>query len=244
MQSFTIAYSQSDLFGKLIIWSLVMLSILCWIVLSYKIWQAKEVRKISLRFQQLVLANKEQLLSLEAEKFLHSTHRKIPHPFAQIFLVLKEKTVETLNKKIFFLEQTQSTKQTEVYLSPSDLELLEQHVSTTISTQYKVLERHLFILSTIVTLAPFLGLLGTVWGILVTFSDLQTGGSIGSNTAILGGLSTALSTTVLGLIIAIPALISYNYLRNNLKAFSSDMEDFLYSLMSVLELQYRKVDLG
>jgi biopolymer transport protein TolQ len=107
-----------------------------------------------------------------------------------------------------------------------------------------VLEKDLFILSTSVTLAPFLGLLGTVWGILVTFSELQAGSSAGSNTAIIGGLSTALSTTVLGLVIAIPALIAYNYLKNNLRMFTSDMEDFLHNLISTLELQYRKVDIS
>jgi biopolymer transport protein TolQ len=246
MQAFTVAYSQSDFFGKLIIWSLVVLSIICWIVLIYKIWQAQQVKKASFTFQAIIEQNKEKLLSIDPADLSSLLNPRIPHPFAQIFFVLKNKTIETLNKKLFFIEQVKASAQHEgVYLSPSDLELLEQHVSTTISAQCKLLEKHLFVLSTIVTLAPFLGLLGTVWGILVTFSELHSGtGSVGSNTAILGGLSTALSTTVLGLIIAIPALVSYNYLKNNLKSFSSDMEDFLYNLMSILELQYRKVDLS
>ena len=105
------------------------------------------------------------------------------------------------------------------------------------------MEKNLFILSTIATLAPFLGLLGTVWGILVTFSQLHTGGSITSNSAMLGGLATALATTVLGLVIAIPALVAHNYLKNALKNYSSDMETFLYQLLSSIELQYRKVDI-
>ncbi|MGE3535379.1 MAG: MotA/TolQ/ExbB proton channel family protein, partial [Parachlamydiales bacterium] len=130
----------------------------------------------------------------------------------------------------------------QVYLSPTDLEILETHVLTTVSAQKKGLEKNLYILSTIVTLAPFLGLLGTVWGILVTFSELHSGGSVGSNMAVLGGISTALATTVLGLIIAIPALVSYNYLKSALGNYSSDMEDFLYRLLSAIELQYRKVD--
>jgi biopolymer transport protein TolQ len=60
---------------------------------------------------------------------------------------------------------------------------------------------------------------------------------------IIGGLSTALATTVLGLVIAIPALIAYNYLKHRVANYSSEMQDFLYELLSYLELQYRRVDL-
>ena len=241
LQAFTEAYSQSDFFGKLIMMGLFVLSFLCWVVLSYKIWQAKKAQLSSLHLSRLIKKNRDRLLSMEPSEVILPMPKHIPQPFAQIYFDLKEKTMETLNKKLFFLQERGDESQN-IYLTTSDIDLLEQHVATTISSQCKILEKHLFILSTIVTLAPFLGLLGTVWGILVTFAELHSGGSAGSNAAILGGISTALATTVLGLVIAIPALISYNYLRTHLKAFSSDMEDFLSTLLSTLELQYRKVD--
>jgi biopolymer transport protein TolQ len=241
MQPFTSAYAQSDLPGKLIIWSLASLSILCWIILIYKIWQSNKVKKASQRVLSLIDKNKDQLLHLDAACFSPFMQEHLPHPFPQIYFVLKDKTIEILNKKIFFLEKTK--QENEVYLTANDIEILEQYVSTTLSDQHKLLEKNLFVLSTIYTLAPFLGLLGTVWGILVTFSSLNSGASAASNAAILGGISTALSTTVMGLVIAIPALVSYNYLKNNLKHFSSDMENFLYKLLSILEMQYRKADL-
>lgn len=242
IQAFTGAYSQSDFFGKVIMGALFTLSILCWIVLSYKIWQAQKVKTSSLAFYKLIEKNKDHLLNLDFSTIPIQIPKHVPQPFIQIYFILKEKTVEILNKKIYFLKQRGLEKE-DVYLTTDDMDILEQNAFTAISTQYKILEKHLFILSTIVTLAPFLGLLGTVWGILVTFAELHSGSSAGSNAAILGGLSTALATTVLGLVIAIPALIAYNYLKNNLKAFSSDMEDFLYDLLSTLELQYRKADL-
>lgn len=241
LQAFSGAYSQSDFFGKLIMGGLFILSLICWIVLVYKIWQARKVKVSSLHLQRILNKNKNRILNLDPSEVTLPLPKYIPQPFAQIYFDLKEKTVETLNKKLFFLKQL--NEEETVYLTPDDINLLEQHVTTTISIQGKILEKHLFILSTIVTLAPFLGLLGTVWGILVTFAELHAGGSAGSNSIILGGLSTALATTVLGLIIAIPALVSYNYLKNNLKSFSSDMEDFLYTLLSTIELQYRKADL-
>ena len=224
------AYSQSDFFGKCIFFGLFLLSFICWVLLIYKTLQAKKVKKLSKRFESLIAAQKERLLHLPIEE--------MAHPFASIFSELKQKTGEILKKNHYFSSQGES--KSAAYLSRTDLELIESHVLTTVSMETKRLEKNLFILSTIATLAPFLGLLGTVWGILLTFAGLQSSAAISSNSVILSGLSTALATTVLGLVIAIPALIFYNYLKNGLKEFSSDMEDFLYRMLSTVELQYRK----
>jgi biopolymer transport protein TolQ len=236
---FITAYAQSDFFGKGIILALIFLSLICWILLLYKIWLTKRVRRISAAFYHAYDKNKTTLLQLEIKDLPLSGSAQIPHPFAAIFDAMKTKTLEILNKNLFFSQKEKK----EAMLSPTDLEMIEACAVTMISSQIKELEKNLFILSTIVTLAPFLGLLGTVWGILLTFAQLQTGGAVSSNSAILAGLSTALVTTVLGLVIAIPALISYNYLKATIKEYSSDMEDFLSDLLSTVELQYRKADI-
>ncbi len=243
MGAFVTAYAQSDFIGKLIILGLISLSILCWVILVQKIWTTRQVEQISKTFHKAYLLNKQRVLHLELEELPKPKNRQTPHPYAEIFRELKAKTVEILNKNVYFSSQPEG-KEKAVYLSPADLDIVETHVLTTISAQTKKLEKNLFILSTIITLGPFLGLLGTVWGILITFAELNSGASAGSNTAVLGGLSTALSTTVLGLVIAIPALVSYNYLKNAIKNYSSDMEDFLYQLLSSVELQYRKADVS
>lgn len=242
MDAFVTAYTQSDILGKLIILGLVSLSIICWIVLIQKVWTTRQIEKVSHSFYKAYLINKERLLHLDLDELPKPKNRSIPHPYAEIFRDLKTKTIEVLNKNLHFSTQRNGEQTTEVYLSPDDLGIVESFVLTTISAQVKRLEKNLFILSTIITLAPFLGLLGTVWGILITFSELGNGASAGSNMAVLGGLSTALATTVMGLIIAIPALISYNYLKNTVRNYSSDMEEFLYQLLSSVELQYRKAD--
>lgn len=229
------AYFDADFFGKCIFLGLFALSIICWIVLIYKTIEARRVQHLSLAFVRACDERKDRLLSLSTEEMPKSRGATVPHPFAEVFIALKQKTLEILNKNHYFGKETDS-----VYLTRGDLELVESHVLTTISSETKRLEKNLFILSTVVSLAPFLGLLGTVWGILLTFSEMQTSGGASSNSAVLGGLSTALATTVLGLVIAIPALIFYNYLRNKVKYLSSDMEDFLYRLLSTVELQYRK----
>lgn len=242
---FFTAYSQSDFFGRLIILGLVALSLLCWLVLIQKGWQGKEVRKLGVQFLRTLTQIKRPILSIDLETLPKARSKELPHPYAAVLKAAREKSVEILEKNHFFLSQDREEKETPaVFLSPGDLELIESHLVTTISLETRKLEKHLYILSTIVTLGPFLGLLGTVWGILITFSGLHAGGSAASNAAILGGLSTALATTVLGLVIAIPALIAFNTLKSSLKNMSSDLEDFSYRLLGQLELEYRRVEVG
>jgi len=129
------------------------------------------------------------------------------------------------------------------FMSPSDIELVESHLVSNISKQTKTLEKNLFVLSTIVSLAPFLGLLGTVWGILNTFSDLQAQTMIGNTSQLaLNGLSLALATTVVGLIDAIPALIGYNFLKNRIHNYRMTMEEFSTNILASVEFHYRQVD--
>jgi biopolymer transport protein TolQ len=234
--TFVNAYAQSDVFGKAIMLALIGLSLVCWIILIQKIRFTHRTARLSQIFYKNYTSQKERMLQIDLQEI--STCRDL-HPFAHILGSLKVKTGEILNKNLYFSTRDLEKK---IYLSSADLEAVESHVLTTISYHVKQLEKNLFILPTIVSLAPFLGLLGTVWGILVTFSGLQSNSSIGSNSVIIGGLSMALATTVLGLVIAIPALIAYNYLKHRISNYSSEMQDFLYELLSYLELQYRRVD--
>lgn len=209
--------------------ALFALSITCWVVLIFKIKQVKRAKQLCEAFDRALQKNKEQLLNLNVDQ------KGASHPFSQVFQMVKQKTVEILNKNHFFAEDKEH-----VYLTRTDMELIESYVLTTISSEMKRIEKNLYILPMIVTLAPFLGLLGTVWGILVAFSGMEAGASVTSNTEILGGLSTALVTTVVGLLIAIPALVSSSWLRNSCRVLASDTEDFLYKILTAIELQYRK----
>lgn len=230
------AYGQADFFGKAIMLGLIALSALSWSLLCYKVWLTRQVKRTSLAFRRACLENKESLFQQEIASLPKPAGSRVPHPCADIFQALKTKVAELLNKNRYFSNASGA------FLCMADLEILEKHVMTTISSQTKHLEKNLYLLSTTATLAPFMGLLGTVWGILVSFSEMRGGGVAHSNAAVLAGLSTALVTTVMGLLIAIPALISHNYLRANLKHLASDMEDFFYALLSETELQYRRVE--
>lgn len=228
MGTFFQAYAQADFFGKLIFFALFLLSCGSWIFLIQKFLTIKKIRVCASRFKKLARLHKEEILKLTTQS---------ENPFSVVYNELKEQALVVLDKNHYFAHQSKT------YLSKADIEFLDSHAHTTIAKLKGKIEKNFFILSTTVALAPFLGLLGTVWGILISFGELQAGHSVSSNTVILGGLSTALTTTVLGLLIAIPALVGNNYLKSLSKSFTIEMIDFGHFLLSTIELQYRKVDI-
>ena len=230
---FVSAYVHSDWFGKGIFWGLFILSVGSWWVLLHKSWIFFHVRRLSRECRESF--SEKDPLGLQWNCPLKGTLREVPHPFFEIYKSMKQYALQILSRNHFFAPNQ------EARLSEADLELIESQVHATVSSQTKRLEKHLFILSTVVTLAPFLGLLGTVWGILVTFSQVQEKGHLAaSNASMLSGLSLALATTVVGLVVAIPALVGYNYLRNAGREYRRDMEDFSHLLLTTIELHYRK----
>lgn len=236
------AYFESDFLGKLIFIGLYSLSICSWIIIGHKWWITYLARKQSVQIYKAFEMQRMNPLSLDCE---HLVKRYQPNPFLDLYMVLKKHTLEILKKNRRYSQQTGTLSSEEPavsYMSPSDIDFVQSHLMSSVANQTKFLEKNLFILSTIVSLAPFLGLLGTVWGILTTFSDLQTQNTGGAHSMVLGGISLALATTVLGLIDAIPALMGYNYLRNNVRDFQTDMEGFSNELLASVEMYYRKVD--
>lgn len=224
------AYIQSDFLGKLIFIGLISLSIITWVLIVHKFIILKSTEKNALKFYKQVQSQKNQLLNFD---YPISLEEKKSNPFFQLFQIFKKQTIDLLNKNKSFNSQKET-----VFLSPADISFIDSQLKNAIAGQLNYLERNLFILSTIVSLAPFLGLLGTVWGILTTFSELQ---SLNSS-AMLGGLSLALATTVIGLIDAIPALIGYNYFKNAIHDFEVEMEGFSTEILSSVEMNYRQVD--
>lgn len=223
------AYRGSDLFGKTIFATLLLLSITTWIIFLQKFFLQREIKQKGLQLQQAFEKKRLTPFSMELGEALH--------PFANLYRSLKSHTFELLKKNQSVLDEKDK-----VTLSSSDIDLIEAHLMSTISSQIKGMEKNLFVLSTVVSLAPFLGLLGTVWGILLTFAELQNGTTINANATVMGGLAMALGTTVLGLLVAIPALIAYNYLKSSIANLSTEMEDFSHLLLASVELQYRQVD--
>lgn len=223
------AYVQSDFLGKMIFIGLILLSVITWVILIQKVWLTKKAKKNARQFSDTFTAKKTNPLGVELPPETE------PNPFSELYRVLKKHTLDILNKN-------RGVSKEQTYLSQADISFVEAHLSSSIASLIASLEKNLYILPTVVTLGPFLGLLGTVWGILTTFGELQsqTGGN--TNQMVIGGLSLALATTVLGLLDAIPALIGYNYLKNSIRDFETEMEGFSTEILATVEMQYRKVD--
>jgi biopolymer transport protein TolQ len=94
-------------------------------------------------------------------------------------------------------------------------------------------------LATTGSTTPFIGLFGTVWGIMTSFSAIgfQGSASIGG---VAPGIAEALIATAGGLVAAIPAVIFYNYLSDKIRAFTSDMDDFSNDFLYLLEKNFSK----
>lgn len=229
------AYVQTDFLGKLIFLSLILTSVCSWVIFGYKFWLTREARRVSNAFYHDFKLQKGNPLHVESSVI---KEKKLMNPFLSLYLTLKRYTTEILGKNRKFGGEELKV----VFLTADDIDSIASHLPTTISSQTSKLEKNLFVLSTIVGLAPLLGLLGTVWGILTTFSELNMGQGGGTNQMMLSGLSLALTTTVLGLVIAIPTLITYNYLKNQIHHFAIDMETFGNEVLGAIEMQYRRVE--
>lgn len=111
---------------------------------------------------------------------------------------------------------------------------LERAAQTASSEALTGMESHMTWLATIAAIAPFIGLFGTVWGIIDAFHGLGTEGAA-TLRAVAPGISEALITTAAGLVVAIPAVIGYNQLTARLREFGARMDDFGRELLNAIE---------
>ena len=99
------------------------------------------------------------------------------------------------------------------------------------------LEKRVPFLATIASVAPFIGLFGTVWGILITFQRIGVTGA--TNLATVGpGIADALVATAAGLFAAIPAVMAYNHFTLKVKTFASDLDDFSLEFLNIAERNF------
>jgi biopolymer transport protein TolQ len=99
------------------------------------------------------------------------------------------------------------------------------------------LERRVSFLATTASIAPFVGLFGTVWGIIIAFDRISQTGS--TNLAVVApGIADALIATAAGLFAAIPAVYFYNLLSQRVKLFASEMDDFAMEFLNISERNF------
>lgn len=117
------------------------------------------------------------------------------------------------------------------------LEGVERSLRRAVGVEQAVLNRGTSFLATTASAAPFIGLFGTVWGIMVAFNEIGVTGST-SITAVAPGIAEALVNTAAGLVAAIPALVGFNYYGSRLRDMRAQMQDFILEFMNLTERNF------
>ena len=120
---------------------------------------------------------------------------------------------------------------------------VENSLQRAISKQIVRYESKMIWLGTIISGAPFLGLLGTVWGVMDCFGSMSAQTSV-TLQQLAPGVAGALLTTVAGLLVAIPAVFGYNYLTWRARTMSSELENFASLLADKIELESREASIA
>lgn len=214
------AVKDSDIVGIICLLACLGLSISSWVVILYKLKVIRSANLQSDRFDHV----------LDTAGSLEEVFRRTPEfrqsPVAQI---LREAILEMEAENWY----ADDFYEMEERLTAARLGV-ERVMERTVSNEVSRLESHLIFLATTASVAPFIGLFGTVWGVLAAFQALGLTGNA-SPGVLAPGISTALVTTVAGLVAAIPASIFYNYLSNKIDILTSRMDSFALELANIIQ---------
>ncbi len=123
-------------------------------------------------------------------------------------------------------------------VSPAQMETVRLAMERATGEMVLFLEKRMNFLATAVSGAPFLGLLGTVWGVMEVFSRVASTGASASIKLMAPGVSAALVTTVIALLVAIPAMFGYNFIINKIRTLILEMHNFSAELGAILEREF------
>jgi biopolymer transport protein ExbB/TolQ len=210
--------------GKVIIVFLLMLSIFSWSIMVAKAVQMRRAKRLNRLFENEFRTQKHTLDVYD---------RRINVEDCPLFVVYQEACKEVDTR----LKLPEGGRKTQ--LSIKSVEHIKRTLESAVASQSIKLESGLIMLALAVSGAPFLGLLGTVWGVMSAFSYVAMAGRADLAT-MAPGVAAALVTTVAGLLVAIPSMFGYNYLVHNLRVLTVETDNFAQALISQLETEYLK----
>ena len=206
--SITTLFLRADIIVKTVIIILIVSSIYSWAIIFEKIKLFKKINKSTDEFENKFWKSKS------AESFYNSLPSNINDPMANLFkdsmqVLLKSKRSSNLDEKMS--------------------RMLEMNVEQ----QMEKIDKSYTFLATVGSTAPFIGLFGTVWGIMNSFQSI----AISRNTSlaiVAPGIAEALFATALGLLAAIPAVVAYNKFSSDSKKYSQKLENFSKRFLSII----------
>ena len=206
--SITTLFLRADIIVKSVIIILIAASVYSWAIIIEKIRLFKKINKTSEEFEEKFWKSRS------AESFYNSLPASIEDPMANVFkdtmqVIIKSKSKSNLSNR------------------------LESMLEVNIEKQMNNLEKNYTFLATVGATAPFIGLFGTVWGIMNSFQSI----AISRNTSlaiVAPGIAEALFATALGLLAAIPAVVAYNKFNSDSKKYSQKLENFSRRFTSII----------
>ena len=201
-------FMRADLVVKFVMISLVAASIFSWALIIYKI---KIIKKI---FKETDIAEDQFWSSKSAGDFYKKTSSDTDNPLVIVFRAGME-CVQDHKSKGQIVERTKRV------------------MDVAIDKQIEKYEKNLTFLATVGSVAPFVGLFGTVWGIMNSFQSI----AISRNTSlaiVAPGIAEALFATALGLLAAIPAVVAYNKFSSDSRRYTQKLENFTQSFLTII----------
>lgn len=216
-------WDQATLEAKVIIVFLMLFSILAWTVMIAKAIQMRRAKKLN-HFFSAEYHNQKHVLDI--------FDRRVQAEGCPLFAVYNSGSVE-LDARLK-LPETGARKQ---HASLKGMEHVKRTLENSVARESLKLESGLILLAIAVSGGPFLGLLGTVWGVMSTFGHVAQQGKADLAT-MAPGVAAALITTVAGLLVAIPSMFGYNWLVHNLRVLTVELDNFAQDLVSKMETEY------
>ena len=208
--------AEADIVVQLILLLLVFFSVFSWAIIFFKFKTIKAGFKQSAKFLDVFRRSKSLSDVNDAAKKLRGS------PLAVIFLAG--------NRELAY----QSKSSAENGWSAAKTDSLNRALLKASNAEVSRLEKMMFFLATTGSVSPFIGLFGTVWGIMISFVRIGAMRSA-SLQVVAPGIAEALIATAVGLFAAVPAVIAYNYFLGRIKDLIADMEDFSLEFLSIAE---------
>lgn len=217
---------QSGMVAKLVLMILFIMSVTSWGIIIEKTRLFRKIKIESGKFQRLVNAGVQWDDCFNySREFKHSPVARI---FRKHYHDLKTLIDNSIQDKSF--QQVNSNQQ----ILPKQQVTLVSQFHVAIADEMAGLEKHIIFLATTVSVSPFLGLFGTVWGVMTAFMSMGVKGSA-DITAVGPGIAEALITTLAGLGVAIPALVGHNFFINKLRQIDKELDNFITNLIIMVE---------
>jgi biopolymer transport protein TolQ len=217
---------------KLVLLLLILLSITCWGIILHKYLGLRKSGKASQRF--LSLFSKASSLSE-----LYQACRNMPaSPLVEVF----EEGYKELSRLLAPSGSPHPRgvpEEASVATKPGGIENVSRAMRMAQTRAVTDLERYLTFLASTGSTAPFIGLFGTVWGIMTAFRNIGATGSANLAT-VAPGIAEALIATAVGLFAAIPAVVAYNFFLQRIRVLTADMDNFSADLINIIERHLRK----